>query len=89
MKNRSILTSIVIAALSISAASVSAQQRNSLADHSRAASLQDLINEAAHTALTRFADKKLSESQLSITLIDLRDPQHPATASFRRFALRA
>jgi len=77
------LTSIVIAALSIWAASVSAQQRNSLADYSRAASLQDLINEAAHTALTRFADKKLSESQLSITLIDLRDPQHPATASFR------
>ena len=83
MKNRSMLTSIVIAALSIWAASVSAQQRNSLADYSRAASLQDLINEAAHTALTRFADKKLSESQLSITLIDLRDPQHPATASFR------
>src|SRR5437867_2048108 len=83
MKNRSMLTSIVIAALSIWAASVSAQQRNSLADYSRAASLQDLINEAAHTALTRFADKKLTENQLSITLVDLRDPIHPATASFR------
>src|SRR5262249_2849957 len=48
-----------------------------------AASLQELVNEAARAALTRFADKKLTESQLSITLIDLRDPQHPAQASFR------
>jgi beta-lactamase class A len=46
-------------------------------------SLQDLVNEAAQTALQRFADKKLDEKQLSITLIDLRDPQHPVTASFR------
>src|SRR5262249_31267168 len=44
---------------------------------------QELVNEAARAALTRFADKKLTESQLSITLIDLRDPQHPAQASFR------
>src|ERR1700682_3654844 len=46
-------------------------------------SLQDLVNKAAHTALTKFADQKLTEDQLSITLIDLRDPQHPLTASFR------
>lgn len=46
-------------------------------------SLQDLVNEAARTALQKFADKKLAEHQLSITLIDLRDPQHPTTASFR------
>ncbi len=45
--------------------------------------LQELVNEAAHTALVKFADKKLAEAQLSITLIDLRDPQHPASASFR------
>ncbi len=49
----------------------------------RAMTLQELVNEAAHTALTKFADKKLTESQLSITLIDLRDAQHPLTASFR------
>jgi len=45
--------------------------------------LQDLVNDAARTALTKFADKKLTEAQLSITLIDLRDAQHPVTASFR------
>jgi len=46
-------------------------------------SLQDLVTRAAKTTLDRFADKKLEEKQLSITLIDLRDAQHPVTASFR------
>jgi len=45
--------------------------------------LQDLVNRAAKTTLDRFADKKLEEKQLSITLIDLHDAQHPTTASFR------
>src|SRR5437660_2840952 len=88
MKHRFVLSAIIIAALSISAASapsILGQQRNSPAAvvYSRAASLEDLVNEAGHTALTKFADKKLTESQLSITLIDLHDPQHPTTASFR------
>lgn len=46
-------------------------------------SLQDLVNRAARTTIERFAAQKLEDSQLSITLIDLRDPQHPVTASFR------
>jgi beta-lactamase class A len=46
-------------------------------------SLQDLVNRAAKTTLDRFADKKVREDQLSITLIDMRDPQRPSTASFR------
>ena len=54
------------------ATSVSAQQT----------SLQELVNRAAKTTLDRFADKKLAENELSITLIDLRDPKRPATASF-------
>jgi len=45
--------------------------------------LQDLVNRAAKTTLDRFADKKLQENELSITLIDLRDPKRPVTASFR------
>jgi beta-lactamase class A len=44
--------------------------------------LQDLVNRAAKTTLDRFADKKLQESELSITAIDLRDPKRPVTASF-------
>ena len=46
-------------------------------------SLQDVVDRAAKTTLDHFADKKLDASQLSITLIDLRDAQHPTTASFR------
>lgn len=45
--------------------------------------LQALVDNAAHMTLARFADKKLTADQLSITLIDLRDPQHPSVASFR------
>lgn len=45
--------------------------------------LQSLVDDAAKITLDKFADKKLEEKQLSITLIDLRDPEHPATASFR------
>ena len=44
--------------------------------------LQSLVDEAARKTLEKFADKKLDEKQLSITLIDLRDPAHPAQASF-------
>jgi beta-lactamase class A len=46
-------------------------------------SLQDLVDRAAKTTIDRFAPQKLEEKQLSITLIDLRDPAHPVTASFR------
>ncbi len=46
-------------------------------------SLQDLVDRAARTTLERFADKKLQQDQLSITLIDLRDPKRPVTGAFR------
>jgi len=45
--------------------------------------LQSLVDEAARKTLEKFAEKKLLENQLSITLIDLRNPAHPATASWR------
>lgn len=51
--------------------------------HAQQPSLQDLVNRAAKTTLDRFADKKLQENELSITLIDMRDTKRPATASFR------
>ncbi len=64
---------IVVVAILTFSASAAAQQP----------SLQDLVNRAAKTTLERFADKKLQENELSITLIDLRDPKRPVTASFR------
>lgn len=63
---------IILAAVLTISASASAQQP----------SLQDLVNRAAKTTLDRFADQKLQENELSITLIDLRDPAHPSTAGF-------
>ncbi|HJZ80850.1 MAG TPA: serine hydrolase [Pyrinomonadaceae bacterium] len=66
--------------------SVPAQQRLLAGRGERgnsAAALQELVNEAARTTLGKFANQKLTEPQLSITLIDLRDPQHPLTASWR------
>jgi beta-lactamase class A len=45
--------------------------------------VQDVVDRAVKTTLERFADKKLEEKQLSVTLIDLRDAQRPVTASFR------
>ncbi|HEX8097746.1 MAG TPA: serine hydrolase [Pyrinomonadaceae bacterium] len=46
-------------------------------------SLQALVDEAAKNALAKFADKKLKEENLAITLIDLTDPKNPQQASFR------
>ena len=81
MKNRLALALMLIAALSSAAPG---QQKNSFsAAPARADSLQQLVDDAARAALTKFADKKLTESQLSITLIDLRDSKNPVTASFR------
>lgn len=68
---KSLLSLCLLLSLSIS---IAAQQEKSL---------QDLVDRAAKITLDRFADKKLQEDQLSITLIDLRDPQRPLTASFR------
>jgi len=47
------------------------------------AALQHVVEEAARETLEKFKDKKLQESNLAITLIDLSDPQRPLQASFR------
>jgi beta-lactamase class A len=46
-------------------------------------SLQAVVDSSVKTTIAKFADKKLAESQLAVTLIDLRDPEHPLTANFR------
>jgi beta-lactamase class A len=75
---------LILAFTSYSYAQPRAQSNVAASRHLRtAANLQDLVNAAAHAALAKFAEQKLTESQLSITLIDLREPQHPVTASFR------
>ncbi len=53
------------------------------AQQNRSQSLQALVDQAARTTIEKFAAQKLDEKQLSITLIDLRNPSMPVTASFR------
>ncbi|HEY0098141.1 MAG TPA: hypothetical protein VGB76_04210, partial [Pyrinomonadaceae bacterium] len=84
---------VIVGLLSSCAASLPAQEngrRN--APHARqvnkfaavsSPALQTLVDEAARETLQRFSDKKLAENQLAITLIDLRDAERPALASFR------
>ena len=69
--------------LTLVASSIAVAQNSPPQNAAPETSLQQLVDQAAKTALDRFADKKLAENQLSITLIDLRDPQHQAQASFR------
>lgn len=49
----------------------------------RVRTIQALVDEATKTALDKFKDQRLRAENLSLTLIDLRDPGHPAQASFR------
>jgi beta-lactamase class A len=44
---------------------------------------QQLVDLAVSTTVEKFKDKGLKEENLAITLIDLRDPQHPEKGSFR------
>ncbi len=48
-----------------------------------APTLASLVERAAQQALAQFKGEKLTANQLAITLVDLRDPAHPARASFR------
>jgi len=49
----------------------------------QSADLQKALDRAVQMALQKFADKKLGTNQIALTLVDLRDPQHPAQASYR------
>jgi beta-lactamase class A len=72
---------LVIACLLFSTLSMAAKTPPPAPTSAR--TLQSLVDEAARKTLEKFADKKLEEKQLSITLIDLRDPANPLKASFR------
>jgi Beta-lactamase enzyme family len=45
--------------------------------------VQAVVDEAVRAALRKFEDKGLKESQLAVTVIDLRDPARPLRGSFR------
>lgn len=93
MSNKIFLAALAFTALSIITPS-GASARKTAANKAQPAStsrlapaqspeLQSLADAAARAALKKFADKKLTENQLAITIIDLRDPAHPAQGNFR------
>jgi beta-lactamase class A len=77
------IPAVLVLLISMQAQARWAAKSTKVGNVAHADDLQALVDNAARTTLARFADKKLTADQLSITLIDLRDPQHPATASFR------
>lgn len=84
MKSKSAPVTALLLALSVFGhAQASRNAHESSEPKTQAKSLQELVRTAANTTRAKFADKKLSENQLSITLIDLRDPRKPITASYR------
>jgi len=81
--NRKTTNLLPVACLLVTALLSSVLAQNQRVATTPARTLQSLVDEAARKTLEKFADKKLEEKQLSITLIDLRESDHPATASFR------
>jgi beta-lactamase class A len=82
MKQKSIIACALVCALFLTFL-LPAQGKEAPPVSNSQAALQALVDKAARETLAKFADKKLEEKQLSITLIDLRDPAKPVTASFR------
>ncbi len=81
--NRKTIRTLTLASFVVAALLWPAQAIPQTNTHTSARSLQSLVDEAAKKTLEKFAGKQLEEKQLSITLIDLRDPAHPSQASFR------
>lgn len=81
MKLRTNLACLLSISIYLTAGSAPGQPRAQ--DNGSARTLQALVDAAARTTVEKFADKNLKPDQLSITVIDLRDVQHPVTASYR------
>jgi beta-lactamase class A len=83
MKSKTFRSYAIVCLLLVSVCAPIDGREENPASVSSQAQLQALVDKAARETVAKFADKKLEEKQLSITLIDLRDPQRPLTASFR------
>ena len=84
MKNDCHLAVISVSVLSLAlAATTLAQPESTSADKTRASQLQILVDDAVHQMLAKFAGQQLKPDQIAVTLVDLRDRQHPVRASYR------
>jgi hypothetical protein len=85
MKNAFHLAMISASILSVALTTTTtrAQSESAAPDKTRTRQLQALVDDAVLRTLERFAEQKLQTNQLAVSLVDLRDPQHPASASYR------
>jgi beta-lactamase class A len=89
MSNRRVfILALALGAFLVTTSEVTDAQPRARASAARAApvaspEIQSLVDAAVKEALRKFADKKLTESQFAVTVIDLRDPDRPAQGSFR------
>jgi len=73
----------VFAAFTLSLPPAHAQPADPSPSFAASPGLQALVDQAAQSTLAAFRDRKLLETQLAITLVDLRDPARPQRGSFR------
>ena len=82
-----VFTLALVASLAAAGGGVSAQPRARLnaqrIEPVASREIQWLVEAAVREALRKFEDRKLRESQLAVTVIDLRDPDRPAQGSIR------
>jgi beta-lactamase class A len=84
MKDAMHLAFIPVFVLSLALTTTSsAQPHSTTADKTRSTQLQALVDDAVHQTLATFAGQQLKPDQIAVTLVDLRDRQHPARASYR------
>ncbi len=74
---------VVVAQQKAKAAARQTPSHQTATPFSASPELQRVVNEAARAALARFADKGLTEKNLAITLVDLRDAGRPTQGNFR------
>ena len=88
MTQRRVLATALVLILLASFSTIDGAARRGLMQHRfsepvQIQTIQALVDKAVKTGLEKFKDKAFKETDLSITLIDLRDPAHPLSAGFR------
>ncbi len=77
------VTIAIILLVQLCSTVVNAQSDKVPLHFARSEQLQRLVDEATREAFGRFGEKGLKQKNLAITLVDLSDPQRPASASYR------
>ncbi len=82
-----LLTVTLLIGLTLQIFMTTAHAQNQTAKSSSASfsqtELQALVDRAVEKTLAEFAAQKLSSNQLAVTLVDLRNPEHPIRAGYR------